>query len=131
MEVTGCATAAVISPCAPARNPCDRSQVLAAFGLQDSRITEQHFKTKANPNPNTMCLLSTLGEDPGSGHFYLAKNRTFLLCVDTSCTRSSGLVTLSGFELCPLASDELLWSLVSERLGLADDPNRSNRWTGQ
>ncbi len=38
-------------------------------------------KTKANPN--TMCLQSTLGEDHGSGHFYLAKNRTFLLCVDT------------------------------------------------
>jgi hypothetical protein len=31
-----------------------------------------------------MCLQSTLGEDPGTGHFYLAKNRTFLLCVDTN-----------------------------------------------
>jgi hypothetical protein len=31
-----------------------------------------------------MCLQITLGEDHGSGHFYLAKNRTFLLCVDTS-----------------------------------------------
>jgi hypothetical protein len=29
-----------------------------------------------------MCLQSTLGEDHGSGHFYFAKNRTFLLCVD-------------------------------------------------
>jgi hypothetical protein len=33
-----------------------------------------------------MCLQSTLGEDHGSGHFYLAKNRTFLLCVDTKGT---------------------------------------------
>jgi hypothetical protein len=30
-----------------------------------------------------MCLQTTPGEDYGSGHFYLAKNRTFLLCVDT------------------------------------------------
>jgi hypothetical protein len=29
-----------------------------------------------------MCLQSTLGGDHGSGHFYLAENRTFLLCVD-------------------------------------------------
>jgi hypothetical protein len=29
-----------------------------------------------------MCLQSTLGGDLGSGHFYLAENRTFLLCVD-------------------------------------------------
>jgi len=38
---------------------------------------------KTNPNPNTMCLQITLGGNHGSGHFYLAKNRTFLLCVDT------------------------------------------------
>jgi len=30
-----------------------------------------------------MCLHITLGENLGTGHFYLAKNRTFLLCVDT------------------------------------------------
>ena len=30
-----------------------------------------------------MCLQNTLGEDPGTGHFYLAENRTFLLCIDT------------------------------------------------
>jgi hypothetical protein len=29
-----------------------------------------------------MYLQITLGEDHGSGHFYLAKTRTFLLCVD-------------------------------------------------
>src|SRR6266478_5911342 len=31
-----------------------------------------------------MSLLSTPGGNRGTGHFYLAKNRTFLLCVDTS-----------------------------------------------
>jgi hypothetical protein len=31
-----------------------------------------------------MCPLTILGrENHGSGHFYLAENRTFLLCVDT------------------------------------------------
>src|SRR6202047_2207006 len=29
-----------------------------------------------------MCQQSTPGENLGSGHFYLAENRTFLLCVD-------------------------------------------------
>jgi hypothetical protein len=29
-----------------------------------------------------MCLPITLGENHGSGHFYLAETRTFLLCVD-------------------------------------------------
>jgi hypothetical protein len=29
-----------------------------------------------------MCLRITLGGNHGTGHFYLAKNRTFLLCVD-------------------------------------------------
>ena len=31
-----------------------------------------------------MCLLITLGENLGGGHFYLAQIRTFLLCVDTA-----------------------------------------------
>ncbi|PYU50537.1 MAG: hypothetical protein DMG48_12925 [Acidobacteria bacterium] len=30
-----------------------------------------------------MSLLSTPGGNRGTGHFYLAKNRTFLLCVDS------------------------------------------------
>jgi hypothetical protein len=29
-----------------------------------------------------MCLRITPGGNRGTGHFYLAKNRTFLLCVD-------------------------------------------------
>src|ERR1700686_1680100 len=89
MEATGCATAAAICTCAPAHNPCGRPQVLPAYGLQDSRTRHRDPKS----NPNTMCLLSTLGGSLGSGHFYLAKNRTFLLCVDTNCqapARSAG-----------------------------------------
>jgi hypothetical protein len=31
-----------------------------------------------------MCLQITLGENHGTGHFYLAENRTFLLCVDNT-----------------------------------------------
>ena len=79
-EVTGCATAAAICTCVPVQNRCGSPQVLPAYGLQDSRNKKRDPKTKSNPN--TMCLQITLGEDHGSGHFYLAKNRTFLLCVD-------------------------------------------------
>ncbi|MGA7921450.1 MAG: hypothetical protein WCA38_17460, partial [Candidatus Acidiferrales bacterium] len=42
----------------------------------------KHRDPKTNPHPNTMCRKDTPGEDHGSGHFYLAKTRTFLLCVD-------------------------------------------------
>src|SRR5260370_28445297 len=41
-----------------------------------------------------MCLPITLGEDHGSGHCYLAKNRTFLLCVDTNAP--AGMAPLAG-----------------------------------
>ena len=78
-----------ISACAIAQRPCDRPQVLPAYGLQDLRNEEQNQKTKSNPN--TMCLLSTPGGNRGTGHFYLAKNRTFLLCVDTCHARVSAL----------------------------------------
>src|ERR1700676_5019758 len=81
MARTGYASAAAISACAIAQRPCNRPQVLAAYGLQDSR-NEENQKTKSNPN--TTCLQITLGENHGTGHFYLAKNRTFLLCVDSS-----------------------------------------------
>src|SRR5208282_6834703 len=80
MEAIGCATGAAICTCAPAQKRCGRPQVLPAYGLQDLRNKHRNPKTKSNPN--TMCLQSTPGEDRGSGHFYLAKNRTFLLCVD-------------------------------------------------
>ncbi len=45
---------------------------------------------KTKSNPNTMYLQITLGENHGSGHFYLAKTRTFLLCVDRFPTRITG-----------------------------------------
>src|SRR5580693_3839065 len=82
MEATGCAIEGAICTCAAAQNPRERPQVLAAYGLQDLRNKYRNPKTKSNPN--TMCLPNTLGEDHGSGHFYLAKTRTFLLCVDNA-----------------------------------------------
>src|SRR3984885_681895 len=81
MEATGCATAGAICTCATAQNPRERRQVLPAYGLQDLRNNHQDPKTKSHPN--TMRLQITLGENHGGGHFYLAKTRTFLLCVDT------------------------------------------------
>src|SRR5467141_5132829 len=83
-EAIGCATEAAICTCGPAQNRCGRPQVLPAYGLQDLRNKHQDPKPKSNPN--TMYLQTTLGEDHGSGHFYLAKTRTFLLCVDTNGT---------------------------------------------
>src|ERR1700687_805244 len=88
MARTGYASAAAICACAIAQHPCDRPQVLPAYGLQDLRNEEQNQKTKSNPN--TMCLQITLGGNHGTGHFYLAKNRTFLLCVDTKCGTKCG-----------------------------------------
>ncbi|HEY2118960.1 MAG TPA: hypothetical protein VGH37_07235, partial [Candidatus Acidoferrum sp.] len=46
-------------------------------------LWSEHQEPKTKSNPNTMCLQITLGENHGTGHFYLAENRTFLLCVDT------------------------------------------------
>src|SRR5258708_35103418 len=80
MARTGYASAAATCACAIAPHPCDRPQVLPAYGLQDSRNEHQHPKTKSNPN--TMSPRITPGGNRGTGHFYLAKNRTFLLCVD-------------------------------------------------
>src|ERR1700730_16157132 len=74
------AFAAAISACAIAQPTCARPQVLPAYGLRDSRNEEQNQKIKSNPN--IMCLPITPGGNHGPGHFYLAKNRTFLLCVD-------------------------------------------------
>src|ERR1700730_11808882 len=85
MARTGYASAAATCACAIAQHPCDCPQVLPAYGLQDSRNEHQHPKTKSNPN--TMCLRITPGGNRGTGHFYLAKNRTFLLCVDSMAQR--------------------------------------------
>src|SRR5260370_11811694 len=81
MARTGYVSAAATCACAIAQHPCDRPQVLPAYGLQDLRNEHREPKTKSTPNP--MCLLITPGGNRGTGHFYLAKNRTFLLCVDT------------------------------------------------
>src|ERR1700733_8406007 len=80
MAATGCASPVFTRRCTRARRRRE-PQVLPAYGLQDLRKEPRDPKTKSNPN--TMCLQTTLGEDHGSGHFYFAKNRTFLLCVDT------------------------------------------------
>src|SRR6266436_2658188 len=69
----------------PVQNRCGVPQVLPAYGLQD--LWNEHRNPKTKSNPNTMCLQITLGEDLGSGHFYLAENRTFLLCVDMKIDR--------------------------------------------
>src|SRR5450432_1692430 len=86
MVPTGCASAVAISACATAQYPFV-PQVLPAYGLQDSRNEEQNHYPKSNPN--TMCPPLTLGGNHGPGHFYLAKNRTFLLCVDTKWLRNA------------------------------------------
>ncbi len=92
MEATGCATEVAICTCGPAQNRCARPQVLPAYGLQDLRNKHQDPKTKSNPN--TMHLQTTLGENHGSGHFYLAKTRTFLLCVDRAGIIRAGIITI-------------------------------------
>src|SRR5271154_5065085 len=93
MARTGCAFAAVTCRCGPARTRRDR-QVLPAYGLQALPI-ENH-----NPQPpsksNTVHPQITLGENHGSGHFYLAKNRTFLLCVDIGSCSAKFIVSGAG-----------------------------------
>src|ERR1700676_2981078 len=81
MAPIGYAFAAAISACAIAQHPYNLPQVLPAYGLQDSR-NDRDLKPKSNPN--TMCLPSTPGGNRGTGHFYIAKKRTFLLCVDST-----------------------------------------------
>src|SRR5450755_87802 len=80
-EAIGCDFAAAMCTCEPAQNPSNCPQVLPAYGLQD--LWNEHQEPKTRSNPNTMCPQITLGENHGTGHFYLAENRTFLLCVDT------------------------------------------------
>src|SRR5260370_16246135 len=71
MARTGCASGAAISACATARNRRRARQVLAAYGLPS--LPPNHYPGF------TKVLLRTI---PG-GHFNMAENRTFLLCVDT------------------------------------------------
>ncbi|MGC1658946.1 MAG: hypothetical protein WA737_02910, partial [Candidatus Acidiferrales bacterium] len=69
---------------------------------------------KTKSNPNTMCLPITLGGNHGSGHFYLAQNRTFLLCVDTRARvrTAQNLAHLFGGGLFPnlAAAHSVGWS---------------------
>src|ERR1700736_5698532 len=81
MAPTGYASAAAISVCAIAQHPCDVPQVPPSYGLRDSRNEKQNQKKKKNPKK--LFLPTPPGGNHGPGHFYLAKNRTFLLCVDT------------------------------------------------
>ncbi|MFZ0910168.1 MAG: hypothetical protein WA766_06980, partial [Candidatus Acidiferrales bacterium] len=60
--------------------------------------------------PNTARLPITLGESHGSGHFYLAKNRTFLLCVDTTKLRRESSAKLVASFPCAFFAE-----LISEK----------------
>src|SRR6266852_351026 len=77
MARTGCASGAAISACGTARNQFRARQVLPAYGLQS--WPPIHFQEL------TKVLFRTI---PG-GHFNMAENRTFLLCVDTTETETS------------------------------------------
>src|SRR5580704_18440019 len=70
MAHTGCASVAAISGCATARNRRHTRQVLPAYGLQG--LPQIPFQERTKVHPQTI---------PG-GHFNMAENRTFLLCVD-------------------------------------------------
>jgi hypothetical protein len=63
--------AAAICTCAHVQNPC-----ASPSGLRPPGLAEQIPRPKNKSNPNTMWLQITLGEERGSGHLYLAKNRT-------------------------------------------------------
>ena len=69
--------------CALVRKRCD-PQVLPAYGLQNLRIANQNPQPKSKPTTARLPII--LGVNHGSGHFYVAQNRTFLLCVDRART---------------------------------------------
>src|SRR5262249_24291585 len=118
MARTGCAFGNAICACDTARFPRQFSQVLPAYGLEDLR-NEKPYPLKSS-NPNTMCLKDTLGEDPGSGHFYLAKKRTFLLCVDTR--QVTVAIQSSGLPLFPVPVQARRGAIPSRFFdGLADE----------
>src|SRR5208337_4212925 len=71
MARTGCASVAAICACATAQKRRRARQALPAYGLQDSPPI--HFQE---------CTKVLLRTTPG-GHFNMAENRTFLLCVDS------------------------------------------------
>src|SRR5207244_10379033 len=78
---TGCVFAAATCRYSLARRRRDL-QLLPAYGLQELQIKNPKPKPRSKPNASPLPI--TLGGNLGSGHFYLAENRTFLLCVDSS-----------------------------------------------
>jgi len=85
MARTGCDFEAAISACDTAPNRRRARQILPAYGLQDL----SRRKTN-NRNRNIFLPRNTHG-----GHFYMAENRTFLLCVDT-CKKDYAKRNLTG-----------------------------------
>ena len=83
MARTGCDFVAAISACDTARNRRRARQVLPAYGLQD--LPRRKIN---NRNRNISLPRNTHG-----GHFYMAENRTFLLCVDTNLNREIAIAT--------------------------------------
>src|SRR5260370_16532836 len=71
-----------------------------------------------------MSLLSTPGGNRGTGHFYLAKNRTFLLCVDTRRKRRQ----LNSF--CVLTMKRSVVSARSRIWEVGATPERASRFPG-
>src|SRR5713226_6598658 len=84
MARTGCASGAAISACGTARNQFRARQVLPAYGLQS--LPPIHFQEL------TKVLFRTI---PG-GHFNMAENRTFLLCVDMRSARFANRAVLGN-----------------------------------
>ena len=66
-------------------HPCpDAPRSASPSGLRPPGLADRKPKPPTtDQNQIQSTSRSPLEEDPGSGHFYLAKNRTFLLCVDT------------------------------------------------
>jgi hypothetical protein len=83
---TGCASAAVICPSSPVRSRRNL-QVLPAYGLQGLQIKNKNPKPPSRPNTPRPPII--LGVNLGTGHFHLAENRTFLLCVDSTDPRGT------------------------------------------
>jgi hypothetical protein len=72
-----------LRPCPePVRPPASPS------GLRPPGPAEKTERPENKIKPKYHVRQITLGEDHGSGHFYLAKTRTFLLCVDRLVCRA-------------------------------------------
>src|SRR5207244_11508972 len=97
-DATGCGFAAVTRRYSLARRRRDL-QLLPAYGLQELQIKNPNPKPRSKPNASPLPI--TLGGNLGSGHFYLAENRTFLLCVDTPFVDPPFVDRVKGLSKCP------------------------------